>query len=186
MDKQVENLSVEQIKKGGDRLFSELYVQNREVFMKYAMRYIKDEEELRDIYQDSFMVFYRNIMNGRLTELTSKVSTYVISIGRNKIFERLRSKKSIVDNELALEFAADEAVSTDHLQFERTEMTHEQQLLYKHFPQLGESCQEIIKNFYFHGLTIAEIKEIGNYNSENVVKAQKSRCLKKLKELIKN
>ena len=75
------------------------------MFINYAKRYIQNQESLQDIYQDSFMIFYRNVMEGRLTGLLSKVSTYLISIGKNKIFEHLRSTKNIVDNELAIEFA---------------------------------------------------------------------------------
>ncbi|MEL6925658.1 MAG: hypothetical protein AAFO94_16555 [Bacteroidota bacterium] len=38
--------------------------------------------------------------------------------------------------------------------------------------------------FYYRGLSIAEIVEQTDYKDANTVKAYKSRCLKKLKQLI--
>ena len=54
----------------------------------------------------------------------------------------------------------------------------------KHFGALGKKCQELLTLFYYRGYTIQEIMEAENYNSENVVKAAKSRCMKTLRERI--
>jgi RNA polymerase sigma-70 factor (ECF subfamily) len=58
--------------------------------------------------------------------------------------------------------------------------------LKKYFDALGEKCQKILTLFYYQQYNIKEIMAEGNYNSENVVKSQKSRCLKTLKEAINN
>ncbi len=64
-------------------------------------------------------------------------------------------------------------------------LTQEQILLRKYFKQLGEKCQQVLTLFYYRGLNIEEIVKQAGYNNANVVKAQKSRCLKTLKQLIK-
>jgi len=65
------------------------------------------------------------------------------------------------------------------------ELTQEQKLLYKYFKELGKKCQQVLTFFYYRGLRIEEIVQIGGYQNANTVKAQKSRCLKTLKQLIK-
>ncbi len=63
-------------------------------------------------------------------------------------------------------------------------LSHEQKLLKKYFETLGEQCQKLLTMFYYRGLSIKEIIAEGGYNNANVVKSQKSRCLKTLKERI--
>lgn len=70
------------------------------------------------------------------------------------------------------------------LELESPDLTREQRLLKEHFKGLGAKCQELLTLFYYRGYTIQEIMEKGDYNSENVVKAAKSRCMKTLKERI--
>ena len=50
---------------------------------------------------------------------------------------------------------------------------------------ISESCQIILKLFYYRGLTIDEIVEQTEYKDPNTVRSHKSRCLKRLKTLFK-
>jgi RNA polymerase sigma factor (sigma-70 family) len=59
-----------------------------------------------------------------------------------------------------------------------------QEKIDEHFEQLGDKCQKVLKLFYYDGFTLEEIQKQLNYDNYNVVKSQKSRCLKTLKELI--
>ena len=84
--------------------------------------------------------------------------------------------------DLAIVGKEDELVNG--FEMEEHELTTEQLLLQKHFGALGKQCQELLTLFYYRGYTIQEIMEAENYNSENVVKAAKSRCMKTLRERI--
>jgi len=72
----------------------------------------------------------------------------------------------------------------ENIKIDTEELTHEQQLLRTHFSGLGKQCQELLNLFYYRGFTIKDILAHSNYNSENVIKSAKSRCLKTLKERI--
>ena len=100
------------------------------------------------------------------------------------IFDQMRKNKKTVGSnyDLSMVGESDELVST--FEMERPGLTTEQQLLQKYFGTLGKKCQELLTLFYYRGFTIQEIMEAGGYNSENVVKSQKSRCMKTLKERI--
>lgn len=180
----VKRYTVREIKKGGDQIFKQLYVETRPVFMNYLKRFNLTDDDRKDIFQESFMIFYKNIITGKLIELTSSVSTYIISIGKFKALERYRELGKFVNDSETIAYQREAEVSVIDFEIGAKEMNSEQKLLYKYFNQLGESCRDIITNFYFHGLTISEIMDIGNYNSENVVKSQKSRCMKQLRELV--
>ena len=53
--------------------------------------------DCEDIFQDSFLILYKKIIEGELTNLTSSLSTYFIAICRNKAFEKMRSNGSEVN-----------------------------------------------------------------------------------------
>lgn len=52
------------------------------------------------------------------------------------------------------------------------------------FKKLGEQCQKVLRLFYYEEKKLDEIQQLLSYSSKDVLKAQKSRCLKQLKELI--
>ena len=71
------------------------------------------------------------------------------------------------------------------LKSRKYQLTERQEKFKIAFEKLGENCQKIINLFYLDKKSIKQIKILGNYKNENTVKAQKSRCMKTLRELIK-
>ena len=177
-------ITLEDLRKGSDTLLRRVYEENRDKFLNFAKRYNLSEDENIDIYQDAYVIFYDNIMSGKIESFTSSISTYLFSIGKYLIFDQMRKNKKTVGNnyDLSLVGEADEEVG--YFERDRPELTTEQRLLQKHFGSLGPKCQELLTLFYYRGFTIQEIMEAENYNSENVVKAAKSRCMKTLRERI--
>ena len=86
---------------GDNAAFTKLYKECRELFMAYfAKHYPGTKVSLQDLYQDSIIELWSKIMDGKLTEegLTCKLSTFVISIGENKLKEETR--KIVKDSRL--------------------------------------------------------------------------------------
>jgi RNA polymerase sigma-70 factor (ECF subfamily) len=52
--------------------------------------------------------------------------------------------------------------------------------------RIGEKCRELLKLFFYHNYSIQNIMEKMNYKNENVVSSHKSRCIKQLKEILKD
>ncbi|MGB5646091.1 MAG: sigma-70 family RNA polymerase sigma factor, partial [Muriicola sp.] len=102
MGKQSENALFESLKNGSDSAFKGVYEGNRELFLNFARKYGLGDEDVLDIYQDTYIAFYENIQHGKLTELKSSVSTYLISIGKYKIMERLRKNSKRIENDHVL------------------------------------------------------------------------------------
>lgn len=176
----------EALKKGSETAFEKVYEDNRALFLNFAKKYALDDEDVLDVYQDAYVALYENIQNGTFTELRSSISTYLISIGKYKMMERLRRNGKQNRNELLLNRLEDVDSEIEQFDIVHNQLSTEQKLLKKYFEKLGEKCKEILTLFYYKRYNIKEIMVAGNYNSENVVKSQKSRCLKTLKEAIKN
>ena len=181
----VEHITIEDLKKGSDSLYKLVYENNREKFINFARRYNLQDEDIIDAYQDAYIAFYNNVVDGKLTILTSSVSTYIISIGKYLIFDKMKRNNKTINPDLDLSLVRNEYEIVSAFEIETENLTTEKELLKKHFIHLGEKCKNLLTLFYYRGYTIKDILELGDYNNENVVKSAKSRCLKTLKERIK-
>lgn len=160
----------------------QIYEENRRKFLSFARKYNLSDEENKDIYQDTYIVIYDNVMKGKIKDLGGSFGGYLFGVGKNLILKRLRENKN--NNTVPFELTA--AIKTGELgsDFEINAETASprQALMLDQLDALGEKCQELIRSYYYKGLSIKEIMKNENYASENVVKSAKSRCLKLLKE----
>ncbi|RZS99001.1 RNA polymerase sigma factor [Aquimarina brevivitae] len=171
------------LKRGNHLALSKLYEDYRSYFMQFAKKFNLDPDTLADIYQDSFIALREHALKGNLDHLKSAIKTYLTSIGKYMIYERLKTSKSKIAYE---NIAPKQDESVEYKLLEEDELSSEQVALRVHFKKLGKRCQEMLTLFYYRGLTIEEITDSLGYENKNVVKSQKSRCLKSLKDLIKN
>ncbi|MFC4097652.1 RNA polymerase sigma factor [Euzebyella saccharophila] len=186
MKNELVDISLDQLRKGADKDLKKIYEDNRAKFLNFARRYQLPNDDVIDIYQDAYIIFYNNIMSGKLESLNSSISTYLISIGKHLIFDRMRKNKKSVSGTYDLSRVGDADEQVNSFELNAPVLSHEQRLLQQHFKSLGEKCQQLLTLFYYRGFTIQEIMDSENYNSENVVKAAKSRCMKTLKDKIKS
>ncbi|WP_298423449.1 sigma-70 family RNA polymerase sigma factor [uncultured Kordia sp.] len=177
MEKQQVDLQT-RLRNDDKKALEEVYLNYKDAFVNYGLRFQLDREDLIDVYQDSVIAMYQNFTQ-KQTELNgSSLKTYLFSIGKHKIYDRLKEQKQLVGAVV---------VEDDYEEIELTEsiLSEEQLQLRKYFGHLGESCQHILRLFYYRGLSIKEIVSQTQYKDENTVKSHKSRCLKKLITLIK-
>ncbi len=167
-----------------DRLkIKALYNSFKAEFIGFGRRYGLTDDELKDVYQESFLALRKQALNGKLFQVKSSLKTYLFGIGKHKIYDMAKEKKLHVPYD-AMQWQEGE----EDIEFSEppSMLTPQQALLREHFNNLGKKCQEVLTLFYYRGLSIAEIVVHAGYASENVVKAQKSRCMKSLKEKIRN
>lgn len=177
----VPDFTLAELQQGSDDVLQKVYNQNRDKFINFARRYNVGEEDIIDAYQDAYIVFYNNVKKGKITELTSSVSTYLFSIGKHIIFDKIKKNAKTINPDFEVTLLQKDEVTDFEVS---SGLSPEQKLLQKHFSSLGKKCQELLTLFYYNGLTVKEILESTSYETENVVKSSKSRCLKTLKERI--
>lgn len=169
--------SIKALRTGDPVAYQVIYEGYRDTFIGFASKYDIDQEAIVDIYQESMIVLYENVMKGKVKEFSSSIKTYLFGIGKFKLYEQLRAQKKMV---LVNDFQDTEA----YVEVDNTELTDRQKALKEHFQSLGERCRNILELFYLQGFKIKEIMIAANYENENTVKAQKSRCLKQLKTMM--
>ncbi|MEL4456719.1 sigma-70 family RNA polymerase sigma factor [Lutimonas vermicola] len=175
-----ENL-IELLKRGDQKTLEKIYLENREGFINFSKKYNVDENDAIDIYQDSILILRENAINGKIDHLQSNISTYLFAIGKYKIYHNFRVQSKIeMTNDFNL---VEENVDFD-VNLYGPVLTKEQELLKKYYDQLGDRCKSILNLFYYQGYNLDEIRAILNYSNKKVLKSQKSRCIKQLKDLV--
>lgn len=158
-----------------------LYKRHRDYCMNF-MKGINNNQELnQDIFHDALIVFYEKVNKNDFT-LNCSIQTYLNSICRNQIL--VRFKKTSKHSEYSEEY--DNRID-DWFEEDESERTEKVQATVKALDSLkehGGKCYEIMRRFFYENQTMDKIAyELGYTNADNV-KNQKSRCQKKLKELV--
>ena len=173
---------ISQLKKRDRNALKEVYKQYKTEFFRFASRYTKADDSLEDIFQDAIIAVYENALAGKLDNLKSSLKTYLFSIGKFMLFKKFRDTKEVVTDESYIFDQRETAVMENVHEDEGP--TEQQKKLVQNFKKLGDKCREILELFYLQGLKLEEIVSVQGYENKNVVKSQKSRCLKALKMLI--
>ncbi|WP_445748102.1 RNA polymerase sigma factor [Polaribacter sp.] len=169
---------LEGLKNGDEKTLKKIYLSYKNDFLFFAKKYQLTDDEIIDIYQDAILALRENAEQGKIKKTNSSLKTYFFSIGKYMIYEELRRKKKmIVTNDFEEELTENEY---DFL-FKK-ELTSTQKKLQIAFKNLGNRCKEILTLFYFYNYSLDDIKKDLNYDSKDVVKSQKHRCLKSLKD----
>ncbi len=175
------------IKAGRHELLDELYTQHRAAFLTYAQRQLyATEDDAADCFQDAVIAFYKNIVSGRLTELTCGIRTYLFAIGKRLVYRKneRRHRERPVDPDAGIGLGNDPADELDLSLLNRFEDDHRKVLLAAALGKLGETCQQILTLFYYHHYPIESIQETLKLSSPGATRIKKMRCLDKLKLIL--
>lgn len=191
---------VQGVKNRNENISHSLYDKCRQAFDRScSMNPLIDEEEHKDLFQDSFMILWENIEGGiiytSLDEVYVKnpkgteasvgkindLTNYFLGIVRNKERELLKTKKKLYDNQEAIEYeyilncvhrSDDQAVMRDRIVNECVR-------------NLPKRCKEILTMYYYEDKSLQEILEIRQENqSYDGLKSAKSKCIRTLKNKI--
>ena len=170
---------IELLKQKDKVTLQKIYNDNRGAFLNFAKRFHVEEYDSLDIYHDAILALQENVINGKVDMLKSSISTYLFAIGKYKFYHSFREKAkiNITDDIELIEKNFDFDVD-----FSDEKTTNQQILLKNGFKKMGERCKKVLELFYYHGYNLDEITEILNYSDKNVLKSQKSRCIKQLKK----
>lgn len=146
-------------------------------------------EDCEDVFHDAFITLYENIQNGKLEELTSSLSTYLIAICKNKTQELLRKRGKYVTSSFEIDISDQSSYLDQQIEkillLESDEQTvqEEKELLVRTIVKdLPSPCNELLWGFYRDGFSMATLAKMFNYASENAVKVTKYRCCEKFRK----
>lgn len=172
---------IAKIKEGDEASVVEVYQRYRPSFIQWAQHsYRVDEPTAADVFQDAVVCLYRNIVKGKLENLTSSLKTYLFAIGKNVLRKKLQTQVALDNDDLWI---------VENLQAEPIDHFAEndrQRFVARLMNTLGEPCKSILRYYYFKGFSMEAIARAMDYKNENVVKTQKLRCLTTLKSLVRD
>lgn len=157
---------------------SRLYLLYREPFIAFAMKHFDyDSDSAADVYQDSFLAMYQNIIDGNITQLSASLKTYLFQIGKFKMMNRHRHTKSRQTVDIREDVVCIDSLSTD-------EQTSINAITFEEVSAMKEPCCSVLSLYYWERKSMVQIAHALNYKNEQVAKNRKSLCLKKLKSVL--
>lgn len=166
----------------------------RFIFEEYGMYCIENvqkrtgcsEEDAHDVFMDSIIVFRDKVISGEISFLTS-IRNYLYTICVNAQMEKRRSelrKRGKMGD--VTQFLYDDLVGDPFEEEVKVLIENHtlMQLCFKTLEKLGSNCKKILKLFYVHEVSIAEIAKRMSFANSNVAKSAKARCFKKWKDMI--
>ena len=172
-----------QIRSGRYECLDELYRRFRAEFVIWAeRRYSCSEADALDAFQDAVIIFYKNVVSGKLAVLSSSLKTYLFAIGKHRVLKLGHQSRREITTDW------DEAPEpVDHLDlgiYQTIENEHQRKLVAGGLAQLGEKCREILRLFYYHRYPIESIQSTLGMSSPGAVRVQKKRCLDTLRHTL--
>jgi RNA polymerase sigma factor (sigma-70 family) len=180
-----DNTIIAEILEGRETTLRRIYPLYAAEFKVWVRRFVScSEADATDAYQEALVALYRNIVSGRLTNLTSSLKTYIFAIGYRQLKRSMRQQHKIafIAEPSEADLPQDPTflqilIEDEDYQAQKTHVGHA-------LEQLSPACQKVLELYFYQGYSIPQIKEQLNYQSENSVSVQKSRCLKSLKEIL--
>ncbi len=149
--------------------------QNFPKVRQFLLKQGASEEESKDLFQESLIIFYRKAQNPDFT-LSSSLNTYLTAICKNLWLKKLRDDKESPSEELPESGEVQEPLEDDK-QFLQGKVVAE---LLK---DLGQRCLEVLKGYYYQALSMNEIAETFGFSSAKIAKNQKYKCLERAKKM---
>lgn len=171
---------IRRIRQGDESALMHVYRTNIVMVRKFILDNSGREEDADDMLQDALVVLWENVTHGDF-DLTSKISTYVYSVVRNKwlreISKRKIGKTSNVDDHVVTEERIDVLKEIVHRE--------EYQIILKCINDLGSTCRKVLTMFYLEEKGMEEIAREMKFANTDVAKAKKWQCKKELENLVK-
>jgi RNA polymerase sigma factor (sigma-70 family) len=165
---------IEGVRKQDDKVLNWLYDNYLQSVRSYVLNNSGSEEDVSDVFQDSIIVLYTQILENNLN-LTTDLKGYFFGIARNVWNAHLRKKHRTTE------------LKTDHIDDEDMEEINDlilEKITSRAFQKLKPDQQEVLKLFS-EGYSYEDIAFKMNLMNETYARRKKYLCKEVLLDLIK-
>jgi len=174
---------LQEIRSGNEQTLAKIYQEYRSEFIYWlAKKYHCEIEVAKDIYQITVVVFYNNVVSGKLESLSSGLKSYLFAIGKNKYQEHLRLQKKV--NYQADTLLFDQLQREDNSQETKSAQERIYEQMEAALAKMGKPCKPLLEAVYYYKKTMTHIYQQYNYKNEDSAKNAKYKCLQRLKKLM--
>lgn len=167
------------LKDGHPCAFDLLYRTYYPVIERFILANSGSEDDAKDIFQETLLVFNRNLSNENFN-LTSSLKTYLYSISKNLWLKSLRGRKvmnSLIPTEEDLPGLS---ITAEQEKESAETLTHFMDDLISKMPV---HCQKIVHYVYYDNVPVEEIAEKMGYNNTHTASNVKYKCLQQMKKV---
>ncbi|MGH1365265.1 MAG: RNA polymerase sigma factor [Calditrichia bacterium] len=170
--------TLERIRANDRTVLGELFLQLEKLVFSYVMTHGGKQEDADDVLQESIVVLWQKAVDPEFV-LTSRLSTYVMAIAKNKWRAESR-KKGRSNGQLPDDLLAEENSLLDN-------MMHNEQLdrVRRGLDRIHADCKQLLMLFYFEERPLKEIAGIMKFANPDVAKSKKYQCKKALEKAVK-
>ena len=162
--------------------FTKVYNEHKAYTMRFLSKMNGDVDLLTDLYQDAMIVLHQKAHDPKF-ELTCSIQTYINSICRNQLLNKLRENSRFVSKDHEFDANITDWFD-DPYDNEKEERLSRIEKAIERIKENGEKCYEILNRFFYRRESMDDIAVAMGYTNGDNVKNQKARCQKKLKELV--
>lgn len=174
-----DNSIIDLIKNGGQPALGKVYASYRSEFISWMTReYPISEDDCKDIYQVTILIFYDNARSGRLTHMVSSIKTYLFGIGKNLARENMRKAKRITSIDQK-EWLREHVLEENQAPFDDNVFS----IVRAALTRLEDPCRKLVELYYYQKKSMQEISALLNYKNADTAKNQKCKCMAKLRKL---
>jgi RNA polymerase sigma factor (sigma-70 family) len=150
------------------------------------------DDDAKDIFQETMISIYKNIKQDEEFTLQYSFKTYLFSICKNLIRDKLKFEYKIKAKKIVGGVELDEVINMDNdnedtCKFQSEENRIEEMkknLFRKYFFQLEADCQKSL-TLFMDDKSFDEIAKIMGYRNEAIARIKKHKCKKYLTNMIK-
>jgi RNA polymerase sigma factor (sigma-70 family) len=162
-------------------IIHQLYKQYSGMVIAYIISNQGSQQDGEDVFQEALIAFINLVKSGKFRGEASLQTTFV-AISRNIWLNEQKKRKSLDTRGKLFENARQqEADPASHL----LQREVSEQFL-NLMSRLGESCKSLLTMVYYENLSNKDILERTHYESEQVIRNKKYKCMKELTDLIKD
>jgi len=155
-----------------------VYQKHYNMIEQYVLKNSGSKEDVKDLYQDAFVVFYHKLKQPDF-KMSSSIGTYLFSVAKNLWLKRLRDNKV-----KTVHIDSVSEMSTKEKTIDENKQNREFEIATEELQKLGDPCKTLLTEFYYKQTKMEAIAKLLNYTNANRAKAQKYKCMQRLKKAV--
>jgi RNA polymerase sigma factor (sigma-70 family) len=132
-----------------------------------------------DIFQDAVMILIEKVKTAQFRG-ESSIKTFLSAIARNLWLHELRTRERRKKRELFFMDGEDTSTPAETAFFNQDAIRDLNLML----GEIGDLCKRLLTGFYYEDKSMRELLHEFDYENEQVLRNKKSKCMKKLKDLL--
>ena len=169
---------LKRIRANDKNVLAELFIRYERLVISFIQNHGGDLNDAEDMLQEALIVFWQNAIKSDF-KLTSKVSTYLIGVVKNKWKAELRKRNRLSENGIP-QMVADNNPSS----LEKVLKKEQLDMIAGALNRINPNCKKLLLLFYFEERNLKDIAKTLHLANVNVAKAKKYQCKKALEEVL--